>query len=137
MPNPSGSTDTYGPAVLPDGKPASFEAGFPAPQPVVVPSNGIITPQTTSAEVYVPQNYRNGYIESWNFAVQRELPFNLVLDVAYVGSHGVDTPAAVDLNAGQIINGGSFGEPMFLKYGITAAVTQYFQGSRQPITPCR
>lgn len=125
---PGGSTDTYGAAVLPNGQPASFEAGFPAPQPVFVPQNGRITPQPTSAETYVPTNYRNGYIEAWNFAVERQLPFNLVLDVAYVGSHGVDTPAAVDLNAGQILNGGSFGEIMYMKYGITSAVTQYFQG---------
>ena len=31
-----GSTDTYGPAILPDGRLASFENGFPAP--VAVPA---------------------------------------------------------------------------------------------------
>ena len=68
------------------------QTGFPAPDPVVVPSNGIITNvNPTTAQFYIPKNYKNGYIESWNFAVQRQLPFNLQLDVAYVGSHGVDT----------------------------------------------
>jgi 2-keto-4-pentenoate hydratase len=41
-----------------------------------------------------------------------------------VGSHGVDTPSAVNLNAGQIINAGSAGQPFLAKYGQTAAVTQ-------------
>ena len=41
---------------------------------------------------------------------------------------GVDTPAAPNLNAGQIIGAGSAGEPFFVKYGITSTITQYFQG---------
>ncbi len=125
---PNGGTDTNGPAILPNGQRASFEAGFPAPDPVVVPSNGIIAPNPTTAEVYVPKNYKNGYIESWNFAIQRQLPWGLALDVAYVGSHGVDTPAAIDLNAGQTIGAGAAGEPFFTKYGITNTVTAVLRG---------
>jgi hypothetical protein len=48
--------------------------------------------------------------------------------VCYVGSHGVDTPASPNLNAGQIIGAGSAGQPFLVKYKQTAAVTQYFQG---------
>ncbi len=124
----SGS-DNYSTAQLPGGVAPTFANGFPAPDPVVVPANGIITsPNTTSAEIYVPTNYHNGYIEAWNFAVQRQLPVGFYIDVAYVGSHGVDTPAAPNLNAGQIIGAGSMGQPFFAKYGITSSVTQYFQG---------
>src|SRR5665213_4350217 len=57
--------------------------------------------------------------------MQRSLPWLLTLDVAYVGSHGVDTPTATNLNAGQIIGAGSKGQPL---YPVTAAITQYFQG---------
>jgi hypothetical protein len=125
---PTGS-DNYAPAQLPGGVAPTFANGFPAPDPVIVPSNGIITsPNPTSAEIYVPTSYKNGYIETWNFAVQRELPFRFVIDVAYVGSHAVNTPASVDLNAGQIIGAGSAGEPFYSQYGITSSVTQYFQG---------
>ncbi len=126
--NPGGS-DNYGPAILPNGQPASFEAGFPAPAAVVVPSNGIIqNPPTTTTEYVIPTNYHNGYIEAWNFAVQRQLPFGLLLDVAYVGSHSVDAPAEENLNAGQIIGVGSAGQPLYAKYGITATIQQNFQG---------
>jgi outer membrane receptor protein involved in Fe transport len=125
---PSG-TDNYNPAVLPNGKAPTFQNGFPAPDPVVVPANGIITnPNPTTSEIVIRKDYRNGYIETWNFAVQQQLPANFNIDVAYVGSHGVDTPAQNNLNAGQIIGAGSAGQPYFVKYGQTAAVTLYFQG---------
>jgi hypothetical protein len=124
---PAGS-DNFAPAQLPNGVAPTFANGFPAPAPVVVPSNGIIKPDPTTSEVVIPLNYRNGYIETWNFAVQRELPWKFVIDVAYVGSHGVDTPSEPNLNAGQIIGAGSAGQPFLVKYGQTAAVTQYFQG---------
>ena len=94
---PTGS-DNYGAAVLPSGLPSTFQNGLPAPDPVVVPTNGIITnPNPTTTQYYIPLNYRNGYIETWNLAIQRQLPFHFSLDVAYVGSHGVDTPANVNL----------------------------------------
>ncbi len=125
---PSGA-DNYAPAVLPGGRAPTFQNGFPAPDPIVVPTNGIITnPNPTTAQNVIPLNYKNGYIESWNIAIQRQLPFRFALDVAYVGSHGVGTPAAINLNAGQKIGAGSAGQPFLAKYGTTAAVTQYFAG---------
>ncbi len=124
-----GATDTYGPALLPNGQVASFEAGFPAPVQVPIPSNGIIpNPDVTTLQLYIPKNYHNPYIESWNIAIQRQLPFKLSIDVAYVGSHGVDTPATVNLNAGQTIGAGANGQPLFVKFGITNTVNQLFQG---------
>jgi hypothetical protein len=125
---PSGS-DNYAPAQLPGGVAPTFQNGFPAPLPVPIPANGILpNPSTTTQQYYVPLNYRNGYIEAWNFAIQRQLPFHFVLDAAYVGSHGVDTPSNVNLNAGQVIGAGSNGQPLLVKYGITSAVQQIYQG---------
>ncbi len=123
---PGGTTDTNGPVVLPNGALGSFEQGFPAPAAVVIPSNGIITPDPTTSQLYVPLNYKNPYIESWNAAIQRQLPYGFFLDVAYVGSHGVDTGANINLNAGQIIGAGANGEELYSKFGTTAAVQQLF-----------
>ncbi len=50
------------------------------------------------------------------------------LDVAYVGSHGVDTGAATNLNPGLIVGAGSAGQPYFQNFGRTVAETEYFQG---------
>jgi outer membrane receptor protein involved in Fe transport len=126
---PNGSTDTNGPVVLPNGALGSFEQGFPAPTSVKIPSSGILpNPDPTTSQLYIPLNYKNPYFESWNFAVQRQLPYGLLLDVAYVGGHGVDIAANIDLNAGQIIGAGSAGEELYSRWGVTNAVNQLFAG---------
>jgi len=118
--------NSYAPAAYPDGSIATFQRGFPAPQPVVIPSNGIISnPDPTSQYYIIPLDYKNPAVVQWNFAVQRSLPGNLVLDVAYVGNHGVRTPSQVNLNAGEIIGAGDKGRP---QYPRTAASTLSFQG---------
>jgi hypothetical protein len=38
-------------------------------------------------------------VESWNLSVQQALPADFVLEMAYVGNHGVKIPVAYDLNA--------------------------------------
>jgi len=130
---PSGSTDTNGPVVLPNGAIGSFEQGFPTPLLPAIPASGHLpNPDPTTAQYFFPLNYKNPSILQWNVAVQRQLPWNLFLDVAYVGSHGVDIGSEVDLNAGQALgassNGGLPMEPYYVKYGITNSITQFFQG---------
>jgi hypothetical protein len=49
-----------------------------------------------------------------------------VLDVAYVGSHGVNSPAQVNLNPGMILGAGSAGQPYFAKFGRAVAETTAF-----------
>jgi hypothetical protein len=54
---------------------------------------------TTTAQVrYIPEDNRTGYVQSWHFTVQRELARNLLLDVAYVGSHDVGLTILSDAN---------------------------------------
>ncbi|HEX4748538.1 MAG TPA: TonB-dependent receptor [Bryobacteraceae bacterium] len=54
---------------------------------------------TALSEVrYIPENDRPGYVQSWNFDVQQELAHNLLLDVAYVGTHGVGLTILADAN---------------------------------------
>jgi hypothetical protein len=47
---------------------------------------------------YIPEDARHGYVESWHLTVQRELAKNLVLDLAYVGTHGVGLVILADEN---------------------------------------
>lgn len=125
--NPVGQQ--YGPAVLGDGvTPATFQNGFPAPVPVVVPSNGIIPATGTLAAqnfFVIPRDYLNPYVESWNFAVQQSLPWKFTLDAAYVGNHGVRIPGQFNLNAGTVIGAGTAGQP---EYPRTANATEFWQG---------
>jgi hypothetical protein len=113
---------SYGQAQSSAGVYGSMSAGFPAPQPAVIPSNGIIvanTPQLLSLAVSgsVPLDYREGYIQSWNFAVQRQLPKNFTIEAAYVGNHTVRAPVTYNLNASMTFNSGAAGRPLYQKFG--------------------
>jgi hypothetical protein len=122
----------YQPAVTGNGQFFSMATGFPAPQLAAIPSNGIITnPALTQSDIVIPKDYKNPYVESWNFSVQRSLPAHFTLDVAYVGNHGVRTAATYNLNVPNTVSQmgiGLAGRPLYQKFGRTADTTQYFVG---------
>src|SRR5262249_40467273 len=70
----------------------SLQDGYP---------NGLLTPANTStlSRRAVDQNRRTGYVQQWNFGVQRELFKDLLFEVAYVGNKG--TKLAGFRNANQ------------------------------------
>jgi hypothetical protein len=121
----------FGPAVLADGAtPASFQAGFPLPVPITIPSNGIIqiqpgTSLNSQSYVFLPTTWKNPYVESWNIAVQQALPFHFTLDAAYVANHGVDIVSSTGINSVSVIGTGTAGEPG-AQFGRTAGTTEYF-----------
>lgn len=117
------------PVLLPNGQVATFQNGFPPFQSVAIPSNGIITnPDLNSAYFFINPHFREPYVESWNFAIQRSLPKNLTLDVAYVGNHGVAQPAVWAMNAGLVLGANNNGRPLFQKFGKTASVDNRYVG---------
>ena len=109
----------YGPALLPNGQPAIFQAGFPV-TPIVVPSNGIMTGDPNQTYFDIPLNWKNPYVESWNLSVQRALPAHFTLDVAYVGNHGVDTYTNPNINAATVIGRGTLGQPEYPRTASTS-----------------
>jgi hypothetical protein len=116
----------YLPALLPNGQFATFQAGMPAPTPIVIPSNGIMTnASATSVYTVTPVKFPVSYVEAWNFAVQQALPYRFTIDAAYVGSHGVDVHASPNLNAGLIIGAGALGQP---EYPRTVATNLWSRG---------
>lgn len=122
----------YQPAVTGNGQFFSMATGFPAPQLAVIPSNGIITnPSLTQSDIVVPKDWKNPYVESWNFSLQRSLPLHFTFDAAYVGNHGVRTAATYNLNVpttADQIGKGAAGRPLFQQFGRTADTTVYFRG---------
>src|SRR5439155_10737616 len=52
---------------------------------------------TTGTETF-PENMNRGYIQSWNFFIQREFTSTLVAEAGYAGTHGVHTMMAVNIN---------------------------------------
>jgi hypothetical protein len=136
----------FTPAVLGDGTTvASFQAGFPAPVPVAIPSNGIIVLPTTGSTLlakqliaqvytYIPLNYKNPYADSWNVALQQALPYDLSFQLAYVANHGTDISGSQNINLPSYYGGGAASDPENhdangnLTFGRTAATNQYFLG---------
>src|SRR5262249_56570676 len=40
----------------------------------------------------------SGYVQQWNFDIQREIANGFAVDVAYAGSHGIGLPGTIALN---------------------------------------
>jgi len=107
----------------PHSRPAS-----PLPSRCRSPANGIITnPDPNSNYFTLNKNFKNPYVESWNFAIQRALPFHFVLDAAYVGNHGVNSVVNYNLNAATTLNTGNKGLPQ-ANFNRTASTNLLFAG---------
>jgi hypothetical protein len=127
--NSYNALNTYGQAQTAPGVYGSMATGFPAPQPAVIPSNGIIFASLTqNINSVVPLDYREGYLESWNVALQRQLPRNFTLEAAYVANHTVRAPLAYNLNASMVFNSGAAGRPLFQKFGKNSDATMRYAG---------
>ena len=127
-----------------NAQPVTFQSGFPAPVPVTIPTSGVYQIDSTPANsflnnqsyIYIPLNYHNPYVYSYNLAVQQALPGNFSLSLAYVGNHGVRIGAAQNINLGDRLNcydtatqtqtNGCY--PLNIKFGRTATTTQQFVG---------
>ena len=69
----------------------------------------------------LPDNVERGYIQSWNFSIQKQFWGGLIAQAAYVGSRQVKITQRFDLNAGQVLGAGTAGQPYFTKFGRTTA----------------
>ena len=76
------SVPTYGAALNPAGGLVNFTTGIPATPTVAFGSNGTLTESAANgtiglANLYVPLNFKNAYVSSWNAVVQQALPSTL------------------------------------------------------------
>jgi hypothetical protein len=123
-------------ALAGSGPIAKFATGFPVPTPAVIPSNGIIdasqnfgtTNLQTGSWKYIPLDFKNPYVISWNLAIQRALPGHFTLDLAYVGNHGVRNVGQYNVNAVNTVAGIACGAPCQPEFPRTASTTEFFKG---------
>lgn len=131
---------TYGPAVDPAGGVVNFVTGIPVTPTAPFGSDGTITESAANrtiglANLYIPLDFKNAYVSSWNAAVQQALPFDMSLQIAYVANHGTRIDSAQNINQPSIYGQNATYDPFnnaadgkTVTFGKTAAVTQYFLG---------
>jgi len=98
---------------------------LPLPGPDI--SKGRI-PLPPAADMGYPVAYkmlRRGYIQSWNFIIQRELPWQIVTSIGYVGSAMVNGFAFLDINASQIPGSGNAGRPLYGPFRRTMSTREF------------
>lgn len=88
--------------------------------------NGIISVPGTVAVATPPDNIRRGYLQSWNFTLQKQLGQGLTAQAGYVATRQTRQFGFLDLNAGQITGAGQSGRPLVQKFGRTASTNQVF-----------
>ncbi len=84
---------------------ATMDQGFPT---------GLTTNFNSATDniTWRPKNTRDSYVESWYVAIQRQLFKNSLVDVAYVGNHGVKLEAMLNGNQRTVL-GGTTAAPLY------------------------
>jgi hypothetical protein len=134
---------TYGPAVNASNSNAlvNFTTGIPQTPSATFGSNGTFVETGTStnslASLYIPLNFKNASVASWNMAFEQTLPYNMTAQIAYVANHGTRIDVAQNINLPSIYGQSSTYDPLnnvivggvkTATFGRTASVTQYFLG---------
>jgi TonB dependent receptor len=97
------------------------------PNPVGPDLSSGVVPLPSNVSERSPWGYiHRGYVQSWNFTVERKLPENLVASIGYVGTHSVHLLADEDINAGSP-GSGTAGLPFAAQFGRTIS-TQMWDG---------
>jgi hypothetical protein len=127
------NTPTYGPALNSTGGVVNFVTGIPATPTAAFTSGGTLTESAANGtlslgNLYIPLNFKNASVASWNVAVERALPYNMSLQVAYVANHGTRIDVAQNINNPSIYGQSGTSDPFYVAFGKTASVTQYFLG---------
>ncbi len=101
----------------------SMAQGFPDPALLTIPSNGVIPVSGALRNAtfdVIPTGLHEATLHSWNVAFQRQLPYALTAEAAYVGNRGIDIVMDLDTNASRIYGSGNAGQPQFAPFNRTA-----------------
>jgi hypothetical protein len=79
-------------------------------------SQGVVAmPLTVTTKTLDRGVFDRGYIQSFNFMIERQLPWNFIGSAGYVGTRTVDQLIQHDVNAAPV-NGGRNGRPLYQKF---------------------
>jgi hypothetical protein len=99
----------------------TLAAGIPViPTPDI--SAGTIALPTGATFTTDPKDFVRGYVQSWNFTLQKSIGQGFVASAGYVGTRTIKQHTRYNINYGQV-NGGADSQPYFKLFGITSAAT--------------
>jgi hypothetical protein len=99
----------------------TFAQGIPAIDPPQLGTGVFPLPANVSVKLLDP-NFKRAYVQSWNLALQKQLPGKWIGETAYVGNHTVHTDFQWNANYAAP-GGGTSGEVLNKLFGRTAATT--------------
>ncbi|HEY1214400.1 MAG TPA: TonB-dependent receptor, partial [Bryobacteraceae bacterium] len=95
---------------------------FGIPQATLPDLNaGVLPLPSTVTTNTVPQNFRRGYLYSYNLAYQRELPAHFISTITYVGTREVRAVSPININASPVGTGAA-GRPLNIAHGQSADI---------------
>ncbi len=83
---------------------------------------GMVTPEVGNVD--------RGMVQTWNVAFERQLPWQVTVDVAYVGAKGSGGYAYPDINLPTTYGGGTASRPYFPTFGRQNAIRSWGQHLR-------
>jgi hypothetical protein len=84
-------------------------------------SQGILSLPANTGTTTFPKEPKRKEIHSFNFIIERELPWKFVGQVGYVGTRAVDQMGFININAGPPGTGNA-GRPLAIKFGLVADI---------------
>jgi hypothetical protein len=101
---------------------ATADQGFPS---------GLVTSFNPATDniTWIPKNTRDSYVENWFISVQRQLAKNTLVDIAYVGNHGVKLQGFVNANQRNLATLGPSNAPRYFSNwpsDITEALNEFW-----------
>jgi hypothetical protein len=95
----------------------SLSTGIPLIPEPNIDSGQFPLPNTVRTRTPEVGNVDRARVQSWNVAVERRLPWDLAIDVAYVANRSDGGYADLDINAPAVVGGGNASRPYFVSNG--------------------
>jgi hypothetical protein len=80
-------------------------------------TQGVLSLPANTGTTTFPKEPRRKEIHSFNFIIERQLPWKFVGQVGYVGTRAVDQMGFININAGPP-GTGTAGRPLFTRFGL-------------------
>jgi len=101
----------------------TLATGLPSVSAPTIPSNGILPIPLNVGFEGQPKNLHRGYIQSWNFTLEKQLGWGFIGQAGYVATRSTRQLGIIDINASQVPYTNRDTQPLLQKFGRTAATT--------------